>query len=300
MELRYLRYFIAVAEDLSFSRAAERLHVDQSALSRRIQDLEAEVCVTLLDRTQHHVELTPAGAAFLQEARQLLSQTQTAVETARRAARGEIGRLDIGYIVALSDGLIPRLLRGFRARFPHVAETLRPMRAAQQITALLSKQLDVGFVGQPNSEYEVQLVFEVFRRDPMEVTLPKEHALLGRKHVRLSRLAKEKFILLTRAGNPFHYDWLIRFCHEAGFHPDIVQEVEHAQTAIELVAAGYGVALFPATAQRRVYDDVVLCPLEGLPAYEHSVAWRRGDGSPTVKAFLDLVREETSRKTPTQ
>ena len=298
MELRYLRYFIAVAEDLSFSRAAERLHVDQSALSRRIQDLEAELGVTLFDRTQHHVELTPAGAAFLQEGRQLMGQTQVAVETARRAARGEIGRLTIGYIVALSDGLIPRLLRKFRARFPHVAETLRPMRAAQQIAALLSKQLDVGFVGQPNSEFEVQLVFEVFRRDPMEVVLPEGHALLGRKKIPLSRLAKEKFILLTRAGNPFHYEWLIKFCHQAGFHPDIVQEVEHAQTAIELVSAGFGVALFPATAQRRVYDDVVLCPLQGLPAYEHSVAWRRGDESPTVKAFLDLVREETSRKLP--
>lgn len=293
-----MRYFIAVAEDLSFSRAAERLHVDQSALSRRIQDLEGELSVILLDRTQHHVELTPAGAVFLQEARQLLGQTQIAVETARRAARGEIGRLTIGYIVALSDGLIPRLLRAFRARFPEVAETLRPMRAAQQIAALLSKQIDVGFVGQPNPEYELQLKFEVFRRDPMEVVLPEGHALFGRKQIRLSRLAKEKFIFMTRAGSPFHYDWLIKLCHLAGFHPEIVQEVEHAQTAIELVAAGFGVALFPATAQRRVYDDVALCSLEGVPAYEHSVAWRRGEGSPTVKAFLDLVREETSRKSP--
>ena len=298
MELRYLRYFIAVAEDLSFSHAAGRLHVDQSALSRRIQDLEGELRVPLFDRTHHHVKLTPAGAAFLQEATRLIGQTEIAIETARRAARGEVGRLDIGYIGALSDGLIPRLLRQFRARFPHVAESLQQMRAARQIAALLSGQIDLGFVGQPNAEYEKQLMFEVFRRDPMEVVLPRGHSLAGRKQIPLSGLAREKFILLTRMGNPFHHDWLVKLCHQAGFHPDIVEEVEYAQTAIELVAAGYGVALFPATAHHRAYDDVVFCPLKGVPLYEHSVAWRCGEELPTVKAFLELLREETGRKSP--
>jgi len=298
MELRYLRYFIAVAEDLSFSRAAERLHVDQSALSRRIQDLEYELRVRLFTRTQHRVQLTAAGAAFLEEARRLMADTEVAIETARRAARGEVGRLNIGYIGALSDGLIPRLLRQYRARYPEVTENLKNMRGAQQIAALLSRQIDVGFVGQPNSEYELHLIFEVFREDPMEVVLPAGHPLLARKQIRLANLAREKFVLLTRAGNPFHYDWLMKLCHQGGFHPEIVQEVEYGQTAIELVAAGYGVALFPATAQSRVHDDVAFRPLKGSPAYAHSVAWRRGDESPTLQAFLALLREELGLKPP--
>ncbi len=298
MELRYLRYFIAVAEDLSFSHAAERLHVDQSALSRRIQDLEYELQVPLFTRTRQRVELTQAGDAFLQEARRILEDAQTAIEMARRAARGEVGHLDIGYIGALSDGLIPRLLRKFRATFPNVTATLQHMRPATQIAGLLSKQIDLGFCGQPNTEYEVQLEFEVFRRDPMEVVLPTGHPRLSRKQLRLSDLAKEKFILMTRAGSPFHYDWLMRLCHEAGFHPDVVQEVQYAQTAIELVAAGYGAALFPATAQSRVRDDVVFTVLKGMPAYQHSVAWRRGEDSPARDAFLNMLREQTKMTQP--
>jgi len=288
-----MRYFIAVAENLSFSRAAEHLHVDQSALSRRIQDLEYELRVPLFTRTRQRVELTAAGATFLEQARRILADSQLAIESAQRAARGEIGHLNIGYIGALSDGLIPRLLRKFRTAFPNVTATLRHMRPATQISALLSKQIDLGFCGQPNPEFEVQLEFEVFRRDPMEVVLPTGHPLLTRKKLRLSDLAKEEFILLTRAGSPFHYDWLIRLCHKAGFHPDVVQEVQFAQTAIELVAAGYGVALFPATTQSRVRDDVVFIPLRGMPEYQHSVAWRQGEDSPARDVFLNMLREET-------
>ena len=300
MELRYLRYFIAVAEDLSFSHAAERLHVDQSALSRRIQDLESELHVQLFTRTRHRVQLTAAGTAFLEEARRLMADTTVAIETARRAARGEVGRLDIAYIGALSDVLIPRLLREFRARFPHVAVSLRHMRPAQQIAGLLSGQIHFGFIGLPNPEYETQLVFEVFRRDSMQVAVPAGHPLLARKQLRMADLAKEKFIFLTRTGSPFYYDWMMKLCHEAGFHPLIVQEVEYRQTATELVAAGYGIALFPATTQHWMQEDVVFRPVKGLPLYEHSVAWRRGDESPAVQAFLNLLRERVGSKSIAQ
>ena len=298
MELRYLRYFIAVAEDLSFSHAAERLHVDQSALSRRIQDLESELTVPLFTRTRHRVQLTAAGVAFLEEARRLMADTTVAIETARRAARGEVGRLDIAYIGALSDVLIPRLLREFRARFPDVAVSLRHLRPAQQITALLSGQIHLGFIGLPNPEYETQLVFEVFRRDPMQIALPAGHPMLASKQLRLGDLAKEKFIFLTRTGSPLYYDWMMKLCHEAGYHPQIVQEVEYRQTATELVAAGYGVALFPATARHWLQEEVVFRPLKGLPLYDHSIAWRRGDQSPAIQAFLNLLRQEVISKPP--
>jgi len=296
MELRYLRYFIAVAEDLSFSRAGERLHVDQSALSRRIQDLEYELRTPLFTRTQHRVQLTAAGNVFLAEARRLLADTEAAIETTRRAARGEVGRLDIGYITALSDSLILRLLRLFRNRFPQVVVSLHNLRPAEQIAALLTSKINLGFVGLKNPEYGMQLSFEEFRQDPMQVVVPSEHPLLKRKQVRLPDLAREKFVFLTRVGTPVYYDWLMKLCHQAGFQPEIVQEVENRQTAIELVSAGYGVALFPVTAHPESHDFAAFLPVKGIPFYENSVAWRSGDESPTLKAFLNLLREEVGNK----
>jgi DNA-binding transcriptional LysR family regulator len=225
-----------------------------------------------------------------------MADTAHAIETARRAARGEVGRLDIAYIGALSDVLIPRLLREFRSRFPHVAVTLQHLRPAAQIAALLSGRIHLGFAGQPDPEYDTQLSFEVFRRDPMQVALPSRHPLLARKQIRLADLSKEKFVCLTRAGSPHYYDWMMKLCHEAGFHPQVVQEVEHRQTATELVAAGYGVALFPATAQHWIQEDVMFRPVKGMPLYEHAVAWRRGDEPPAIQAFLSLLREQVGSK----
>ena len=296
MELRYLRYFIAVAEDLSFSRASERLRVDQSALSRRIQDLEHELRTPLFTRTQHRVQLTAAGTAFLAEARRLMEDTETAISTARRAARGEVGQLNIGYITALSDSLILRLLRLFRSRFPQVMVSLRNMRPAEQTAALLAGRINLGFVGLKNPDHEIQLAFEEFRQDPMQVVLPSDHPLRKRKQVRLANLSREKFVFLTRAGTPVFYDWLMKLCHQAGFQPEIVQEVETRQTAIELVGAGYGVALFPFTARPELHDFVAFRPVKDMPSYENSVAWRSGDESPTLAAFLNLLRAEVGTK----
>ena len=148
---------MGVAEDMNFSRAAERLHVAQSALSRQIQDLEGEVGVQLFARDKRGIALTAAGTAFLAEARKLIAHSTRAIETARRAARGEVGRLDIGYISALSDGLIPRLLRTFRAQFPEVDIHLSTLRPARQIDALRAEEIQIGFVGMPFPEQPVGL-----------------------------------------------------------------------------------------------------------------------------------------------
>lgn len=293
MELRHLRYFVGVAEDLNFSRAADRLHVAQSALSRQIQDLEAELGVQLFLREKGGISLTAAGAAFLVEARRLIAQSTQAIETARRAARGEVGRLDIGFIGALSDGLIPRLLRKFRSRFPEVDVKLYAMRPVRQIEALHSEEIQLAFLGMPFGKEEAQLCFEVFRRDRMVVALPAGHALGSRPSLKLSDLAGERFVFLTRVGTPVYYDWVMRLCHESGFHPHIVQEVENGQTMVELVAAGSGVALFPETAQRQLHGDMNFLPLHGkVPRFEHSVAWLRRHRSPALPVFLDLLRSE--------
>jgi DNA-binding transcriptional LysR family regulator len=299
MELRHLRYFVGVAEDMNFSRAAERLHVAQSALSRQIQDLEGEVGVQLFVRDKRGIVLTAAGKAFLDDARRLVAQSQQAIETARRAARGEVGRLDIGYIGALSDGLIPRLIRKFRAQFPEVDVKLHALRPARQVEALHQEEIHLGFIGMPFGDQEAALCFEVFRRDRMIVALPAGHALAARRAVKLPDLAAERFIFLTRAGTPVYYDWLMRLCHDAGYHPNIVQEVESGETAVELVAAGSGVALFPETAQRQLHGDMSFHPLAGkVPRFEYAVAWRRVDPSPALQAFLELLRAEVAGKRP--
>jgi DNA-binding transcriptional LysR family regulator len=297
MELRHLRYFVGVAEDMNFSRAAARLHVAQSALSRQIQDLEGEIGVQLFVRDKRGIVLTAAGKVFLGEARRLVAQSQQAIETARRAARGEVGRLDLGYIGALSDGLIPRLMRKFRAQFPGVEVKLHALRPARQVEALRRDEIQLGFIGLPSGDAEAMLNFEVFRRDRMVVALPAGHPLTARRAVKLADLAAERFIFLSRAGTPVYYDWLMRLCHDAGFHPNIVQEVETGQTMVELVAAGSGVALFPETAQRQLHGDMSFHSLAGnVPRYEHAVAWRRGDTSPALQAFLEMLRREVAER----
>jgi DNA-binding transcriptional LysR family regulator len=299
MEFRHLRYFIGIAEDLSFSHAAERLHVAQSALSRQIQDLEDELRVQLFRRDKRGVSLTAAGEVFLAKARKLVIESQQAAEAARSAARGELGHLEIGYISALSDGLIPRLLRKFRAKFPEVHLRLHALRPAPQAAALLEGDLQVGFIGLPMPELASRLRFEVFRRDKLVAALPAGHPLIGRRVLRLGDLAKEPFIFLTRSGTPVYYDWVMQLCHQAGFHPNIVQEVDAGQTMVELVAAGSGVALFPATAQRQLHGDMSFHPLSGLPLFEFSVAWRGDDDAPALKAFLALLRDEVGLSAPT-
>jgi len=169
---------------------------------------------------------------------------------------------------------------------------LRALRPWQQAEALLENDLNLGFIGLPMPELSPRLNFEVFRRDRVVAALPIGHPLLDRRVLRLMDLATEPFIFLTRAGTPVYYDCLMHLCHDAGFHPNVVQEVESGQTAVELVAAGSGVALFPATAQRQLHGDMSFHALAGLPQFDFAVAWRKDDDSPVLKAFLELFRHE--------
>lgn len=294
MELRHYRYFVAVAERLNFSQAAQALHVAQPALSRAVHDIEDEIGVALFVRHKPHIALTAAGVTFLEEARRVLAQAQEAVERARKSSRGEVGELNLAYVATLSDGLIPRLLRRFRVGFPAVSISMTQMPAARQLEALLAGQVHVGFIGMPESQEGEQLEFHVFRDDPLCVALPKSHALKRKKDLPLKALAREPFLFFARNGSPSYYDWLLRECRRAGFRPQIAQEVESAQTCLELVAAGFGVALFPNTAHQAWYEDVVFRELTGdAPIFRHSVAWRRGSALPAVEAFLKLLDAET-------
>lgn len=294
MELRHYRYFVAVAERLNFSQAAQALHVAQPAISRAVQDIEDEIGVPLFVRRKPHIELTAAGATFLKEARRVLAHAQESVELARRSSRGEVGELNLAYVATLSDGLIPRLLRRFRTEFPAVSISMTQMPPARQIEPLESGQVHVGFIGMPELQGAEKLEFQVFREDPLCVALPQAHPLQGESQLPLEALAEQPFLFLAREGSPSYHDWLLAECRRAGFEPRIVQQVECAQTCLELVAAGFGVALFPTTAHQAWYEHVVFRPLTGdAPVFQHSVAWRRGSDLPAVNAFLGLLKAET-------
>ena len=216
MELRHLHYFIVVAEQLHFSRAAEILHIAQPPLSQQIQHLERELGVTLFVRTKRRVQLTPAGKAFLVEAKKVMAQTGHAIEVAQQAQQGLLGRLEIGFVSSAGAEALPSLLKQFRERFPLVEVKLQPLPTTQQVQALHEGQIHVGLLHPPL--LNASLALEIIRREPLLVVLPAEHALATQERIALSQLSEEAFILPPRAWNPGTFDQMSSLCRAAGFH----------------------------------------------------------------------------------
>jgi DNA-binding transcriptional LysR family regulator len=239
MELRHLRYFLAVAEDLHFGRAAARLHIAQPPLSRQIRNLEAELGITLFHRTRRRVQLTQAGQLFLEAARRVLADVEEAVRVAQRAGRGEIGRLLIGFVGTATCDVLLRALRVFRERFPEVILCLQELTTVQQVEALHEKRLDVGFLRPPIEDESLSLM--VLTREPFVVAVSAAHPLSRQPQVPLRRLAGEAFVLFPRQAAPGFYDQVIRLCQRAGFSPNIAQEASQVHALLGLVAAGLGV-----------------------------------------------------------
>ena len=294
MELRHLRYFVAVAEELNIRRAAERLHVSQPPLSRQIHDLEYEVGTKLFARSKQGVQLTPAGQLFLREARQILSQSQRAVQLAQAAGRGQSGRLELAYSAAFFDPAFTRVTRLFRQRFPSVELRIRELPTYQQIQELIEKQIDLGYVGLRFVELEKDLEFECVRRGTLWVALPPGHPLAKQRRVALRALAKEPFIAPPRS-SPAYRDALLGLCRSADFAPEFVQEGNNAQCMLQLVSAGAGVALVPETFRQLLAIDVEFRPLmPNLPPLEFHVARRRDNQSPPLRAFLEMLHGHLS------
>ena len=293
MELRHLRYFVAAAEELNFSRAARRVHVSQPPLSRQIALLEQEMGVRLFERGKHGVQLTTAGAAFLDDARGVLAGAGAAVSSAQRAARGEIGRLSIGFVASASYALLPHVLREFRLRHPDVKLVLRTLDITQQIDALHANRIDVGIVRMPISDSALET--ELLVRERFVVALPRDHELAGRGTLSLKALADERFITSPSGGEAGFYNQsslILSMCQWVGFIPNVVQEVRPTQTMIALVSAGIGIAIVPASAQSIRVKGVVYRPLSDRHAItEFALAWRRADTSPILRAFSKIVAE---------
>ena len=289
MELRQLRYFVAVAEELHFRRAAERLHVSQSPLSVQIRKLEATVGVQLLRRNRRGVELTAAGRSLLADARVLLDQAERAAERARRAAAGYAGELRIGFVGSAIYAVLPEAVRTLRAERPMVEVTLREMATEEQLDALRRDQLDVGFVRAPAAPEGLQM--ERVLQEPLLAALPTDHPLAAAAEVSLAELATESLVLFPRAQAPAFYDELMVRLQRTGRVTRIAQEAPEMQTIIGLVAAGVGVSLVPASTRLFAREGVAYRPLsETELAVWLAIATRVGERPPTVEAFLEFAR----------
>lgn len=292
MELRHLRYFIAVAEERHFGRAAARLRMAQPPLSRQIQALEKELGFALFERTRRQVELTPAGTSLLGHARTIFEAVDLAVSEARRASRGESGRIVVAYPSTFAYNGLPQLVRAFRAKFPEVELALRELAPQQQLDSLRDHHVDVGFVRAPVDE--PGLSTELVRSEPLVVALPIGHALTSRKSIPLGLLAKEPFVLFPRVRGPAYFDQLIGLCRDAGFTPRIVQEAPQLDI-VSLVAAGLGVSIVPSSIRNFRRSGIVLRPIVGGPRTKLLVVWSPLNRSAVLREFLDVVRRQRTR-----
>lgn len=289
MELRQLRYFVALAEEGHFGRAAERVFVVQQALSGSIRNLEEELGVKLFERTTRRVQLTSAGTEFLSGARQILSLLDQSADRARRAAKGEVGRLAVGFVSGLAFGGLPEVVQTFRARFPAVAVELLELTAAEQEQALREHRIDVGFVLLPVRD--PALAREALWRQELVVALPSGHPLASRERVRVEDLRDEPFVFFPRSVRAAYFDQVMALTTAAGFQPRIVQEAIEVPTLLSLVAAGIGVFLPIKFFAKLALPGVTYLALEHAPVVEIDAVWRRADASPVVRQFLAVGRE---------
>lgn len=285
MELRHLRYFLAVAEELHFGRAALRLQMAQPPLSQQIKQLEAELGVQLLERTRRRVSLTAAGAVFQQEAKALLGQLEQAVCKTRQADRGEVGSLAIAFVSSAMYSLLPNYLKQFREQYPQVAVVLHELSTQEQIQGLLENRLDIGFM-RPPVEHEALSVKSVLQ-EPLVAALPVNHRLATYQEISVGDLQSEPFVLFTRAKATHLYDQIISICQQGGFSPNVVQQAAQMQTILSLVAAELGVAIVPDSLCNLQRRGVCFIPfVEPSPLSELCMVWRQDRSMPVILNFM--------------
>ncbi len=288
--MRHLRYFIAVAEELHFGRAAERLHIAQPPLSQQIKQLEAELGFQLFHRTKRTVQLTEAGHIFLEQSRQILQQLDQAIQSGLQASRGEVGQLAIGFVSSASYSVLPPILREFRQSFPNVDLSLRELTTDQQVKWLREKRLDVGFLRPPVEDDSLTLTTVL--QEPLVVALAEAHPFAADETVSLRSLQSEPFILFPRPLAPGLYDQIISFCQQANFSPKVAQQAIQMQTIISLVAADIGIALVPLSIQNLQRTGVVYRALaEPTPQVAIAIGWRTDTQTPTLQRFLATVQQ---------
>ncbi|HEX8710103.1 MAG TPA: LysR substrate-binding domain-containing protein [Pyrinomonadaceae bacterium] len=292
IELRHLRYFAAVAEELHFGRAAQKLGLAQPPLSQQIKSLEALVGHTLFER-RPQVRLTAAGEALLEVARRTLAQVEEGLDLARRAGLGEAGKLTVGFAASILTTSLPEILRSYREHYPSVELRLRELSSAAQTVALADGSIDVGFVREA-VEHGDDLVSEPILREEFVAVLPPAHPLATRRRLPLHALAEEPFVHFPRVVAPALYDQIADACRRAGFRPRVVQEAQEWLTILGLVEAGLGVSLVPASFCRLQWGGVQYKALG--PPREFTdvfVCWRAAPVVPTVSQLIAIARSLT-------
>src|SRR5881275_2149318 len=295
MELRHLRYFVAVGEALSYTRAGEKLHLTQPSLTRQVRDLESELGVRLLDRTKQRVNLTAEGQSFLNDAKRLLALSGEIVEAVRLLSRKEAPMLNIGYVADLFYDLLPKTLASFQRSCPTVEVNLFDMSCGDQFRALHDGRIDLGFVGLREAVQEAGLEFRSIASYKTVVALPKSMRLAKQPMIKLKDLEPMFFIGMSETSYPGYRRWLTETCRRVGFTPRVLQDVEIERTIIQSVAAGLGVALLPDQVKKLPHDSVVFLELSPAIKTESCIAWKTNNPSVALKAYINVVSDRGVR-----
>lgn len=293
MELRHLRYFVVLSEELHFGRAARRLSISQPPLSVAIRQLESSVGAQLFERNCKEVRLTPAGQALQASARHLLRQAQEAAVEARDVAQGLAGRLRIGFVGAMLYRGLPQALGQFQRKHAAVRVTLTELNSREQIVELLHDRLDLGFVH--TSRMPSELEHKLLLSESFVACLPAQHRLARRRTLDPALLKGEPFVLFARSVSPDYHERILTICADSGFTPEVRHEVRHWMSVVSLVSQGMGVALVPDAMRHAALRGAVFRPLEAeVVRSEAYCVWRAGPANAVVQSFLQAVNWSVS------
>jgi DNA-binding transcriptional LysR family regulator len=297
MELRHLRYFVAVAEELNFTRAAEKLRLAQPSLTRQIRNLEAELGVRLLDRGGNQVSLTEEGRSFLVDARRLVALSLESVKAVQRFSRGESGQLNLGYLFKFNFDLLPTTLATFYQTCPEIAVNLFDMSPAEQLRALEARKIDLGFVGlRPPAAHKntAALAWECVAHHKVVVVLPANHPLAKKNKIKITDLKSLFFVAMSEETHPGSRNWLSGLCQQAGFNPRILQDVDLESGLMTFVAEGLGVTLAREQIRNLPHPGVAFRPLAAAVKADYWIAWHRENRSNALKQYIEVVKKQAA------
>jgi DNA-binding transcriptional LysR family regulator len=291
MEFRHLRYFLMLAEELHFGRAAQRLAISQPPLSLNIQQLEASVGAQLFTRNSRGVQLTAAGQAFVPAARALLAQAGAAAREARDVAEGQSGQLQIGFAGTMLYCGLPQILSRFQASHPRLRLVLRELSSTEQLSELLRDRLDVGFVHTPRVPPGFEHI--LVTSQPLVACLPARHPLAGAASLRLAQLQGQELVVVSRTVSPDYHERILQCCEHAGWLPQVVHELRHWLSVVSLVSQGQGAALVPQALAQSAMAGAVFVPLQDVDVrYDTRCLWRSERDQTALKDFVQAVRSE--------
>lgn len=294
MELRHLRYFVAVAEELNFRRAAERLHVTRPALSKQIKDLEAQAAVRLLERDTVSVSLTDAGSVFLAEARSILADVDRAVELAREAQDGRRGQLRIGSVGQIASGFLPEVLKAFGAEFPGVEVSFVEMTPVEQLAALARDTIHIGFAYGRGADQVPGISSMLLVTSVFGVSVSKLHPLANRTSVRLAEVRNGTFLSLGDESTSTHRRDIVRIFEEEGIKPRAVRQIQGFESLLTMISADQGLSMLPEVLDLRKSHGIVTVPLlldKAQPDFTMWAVWKTDDPSLLVRNFVRILGE---------